>query len=203
MKPGRAVIFDLGKVLLDFDYALVVGRLAEAGTVSQAQVRQTLLESSLLLDYESGRMDSLAFYARLRAVLGIDLDYAGFREQFGDIFTPIPEMIGAHAAVRARGFPTYVFSNTNEIAVTHIRERYPFFAEFDGYVLSYEVGAMKPSETIYRSMEQQAGGAAGDLFYLDDRPENVEAAWARGWRGHVHTAVESSLNALRQAGLLA
>jgi HAD superfamily hydrolase (TIGR01509 family) len=202
MSSGRAVIFDLGKVLLDFDYSLVIQRLAKAGSASEGQVRQTLLETSLLLDYESGQLDSVTFHDRLRSALALELDYATFREQFGDIFTPIPGMIEAHSAVCARGFPTFVFSNTNEIAIAHIREYYPFFSKFDGYVLSYEVGAMKPSETIYASLEQRADCAAADLFYLDDRPENVEAACARGWRAHVHTGTESSLTALRDAGFV-
>jgi len=202
MSAGPAVIFDLGKVLLDFDYSVVIQRLAATGPASERQVRQTLLESSLLLDYESGRLDSATFHARLRSALALELDYRSFREQFGNIFTPIPGMIGAHAAVRARGFPTFIFSNTNEIAVAHIREQYPFFSDFDGYVFSHEVGAMKPSDTIYVCMEQRAGRSAADLFYLDDRPENVEAARARGWCGHVHTDSESSLTALRDAGFV-
>jgi HAD superfamily hydrolase (TIGR01509 family) len=203
MSAGAAVIFDLGKVLLDFDYSVVIRRLAEAGSVTEQQVRRTLLETALLYDYESGRLDSVAFHRRVQSALGLELDYASFREQFGDIFTPIPQMIEAHAIVRGRGFSTFIFSNTNEIAIAHIRKQYPFFGDFDGYVFSYQVGAMKPAEAIYASMEQEAGRVRADLFYLDDRPENVEAARARGWRGHVHTDAPSSLTALRDAGFVA
>jgi HAD superfamily hydrolase (TIGR01509 family) len=202
MTTGCAVVFDLGKVLLDFDYDLVIQRLAAGGSGNAPAVRRALLESSLLIDYESGRCDSATFYANLKSSLGLRLDYTTFRRQFADIFTPMPGMIDLHQSLRQRGTPLYVFSNTNEIAVTHIRERYRFFEQFDGYVLSYEVGAMKPAEAIYAALEQRTALAPDRLFYLDDRPENVEAGLARGWQAVLQTTAERSRAALHDAGFL-
>jgi HAD superfamily hydrolase (TIGR01509 family) len=86
----------------------------------------------------------------------------------------IKPMIALQAALRADGIPTYIFSNTNGIAIGHIRRRFPFFSRFDGYILSYEVGAMKPSEKIYAAVERATGHAGEAIVYLDDRAENVE-----------------------------
>lgn len=196
------VIFDLGKVLLDFDYDLVIRRLAAGGGSDSRTVRRLLIESSLLTDYEMGHFDSESFYDRLRAALGLRMDYHGFRKQFADIFSPMTGMIELHAALRKRGIPTFIFSNTNEIAVTHIRERYPFFSGFDDYVFSYEIGAMKPAPAIYAAMEQRVGVPPEQLLYFDDRIENVEAGRARGWRAVVQTTVEQSRAALCDAGFL-
>ena len=200
MNPPRAVVFDLGKVLLDFDYSKVVHRLAEAGRGGVVEARRALLESSLLHEYESGRIDSESFYQRLQSALDLTLDYPGFRAGFGDIFSPIPEMIAAHARLRAWGIPTFILSNTNEIAISHIQERYPFFHQFDGCVLSHEIGALKPGASIYQALESRAGRFGPDLFYLDDLGENVAAAAARGWQAVVHTSPQASLTSLRDAG---
>jgi glucose-1-phosphatase len=200
MNSHRAVVFDLGKVLLDFDYGIVVQRLAAAGPGDPARVRSLLLESSLLHRYESGQIDSAQFYRQMQSALDLSLDYKAFRDAFGDIFSPIPEMIAAQTNLRAHGVPTWVLSNTNEIAVTHIRERYPFFHEFDGWVLSHEVGALKPDAHIYQALEAQAERTGSEVFYLDDVPANVAAARTRGWHAIVHTSSLSSLAQLRDAG---
>jgi len=200
MNSPRAVVFDLGKVLLDFDYGKVVQRLAATGRGNLEQVRSLLLESSLLQRYELGELDSAQFYRELQSALDLNLDYGAFRAAFGDIFSPIPEMIAAQANLRAHGVPTLILSNTNEIAVTHIRERYPFFHQFDGWVLSHEVGAMKPDTPIYQVLEALAHRTGSELFYLDDVPANVAAARARGWQAIVHTSPQASLAQLRDAG---
>lgn len=197
-----AVVFDLGKVLLDFNYDLVIQRVANNTNGAANQVRQLLIETSLLGDYESGRITSEVFHQQLTTTLNQQIPYPRFREQFADIFSPIPEMIQAQQHLASHNIPTYIFSNTNEIAITHIRERYPFFNHFTGYILSYEVGTMKPQPAIYQALENLANTPPQSLLYLDDRPENVEAALARGWKGIVHTNPASSLAALRHAGLL-
>ena len=77
-----------------------------------------------------------------------------FGEFFADIFTAIPPMIELHAGLRRRGIPTYIFSNTNDLAIEHVRRNFPFFRDFDGYIYSYEVKAMKPDAKIYEAMEK-------------------------------------------------
>src|SRR5437868_15214881 len=90
-------------------------------------------------------------------------------------------MLEVHAQLRARGFPTFIFSNTNDLAITHIRKNFPFFANFDGYILSYEHGVMKPDARLYEVVERLSGGRGSEILYLDDRAENIEAGAARGW----------------------
>src|SRR5258708_2052505 len=96
--------------------------------------------------------------------------------------SPMDEMVELHAALRRKKIPTFIFSNTNEIAVGHIRRSFPFFSELDGYILSYQHGAMKPKAKLYEVVEEMTKRRGADILYLDDRPENVEAGAARGWR---------------------
>jgi HAD superfamily hydrolase (TIGR01509 family) len=91
-------------------------------------------------------------------------------------------MIDLHRRLREAGIPTYIFSNTNEIAVNHIRRTYSFFANFTGYVFSYEHRSMKPDPKIYEAVEELTGLKGESLLYIDDRLENIEHGTERGWR---------------------
>ena len=102
-------------------------------------------------------------------------------------------MVQLQAALRQRGLPSYIFSNTNELAVEHIRQSFPFFAKFDGYILSYEHGVMKPDAALYEVVERKCGRRGAEILYLDDRPENVDAGAARGWQVILQESPEKTL----------
>ena len=111
-------------------------------------------------------------------------------------------MVTLHSALRQKNIPTYIFSNTNELAVGHIRRNFPFFANFDGYILSYEHGAMKPDSKLYEVVERQTGRRGSQILYLDDRPENIETGAARGWQVILQESCEKTRSALQALGLL-
>jgi HAD superfamily hydrolase (TIGR01509 family) len=124
-----------------------------------------------------------------------------FYETFADIFSEIKPMVALHAALRAGGIPTYIFSNTNGIATRHIRRRFPFFSNFDGYFLSNEHGVMKPSEKSYAIIETMTKQTGPAIVYIDDRAENVEGGMKRGWRTILHETPEKTKAALRDMGV--
>jgi HAD superfamily hydrolase (TIGR01509 family) len=202
MKPPQIVVFDLGKVLLDFDYGIVAPRIAAQGKVSAPDAKRLLNQSPLLYRFETGLMTNQEFYDEVRSATGFQGGIEAFGEIFGDIFAPIAPMIELHAAVRKQGVPVYIFSNTNELAIRHIRRHHPFFADFDDYIFSYEHGAMKPDVKLYEVLERVTKRRGAEILYLDDRAENVEAGAARGWRVVLHETPEKSRAALAAAGLL-
>lgn len=202
MKP-QVVVFDLGKVLLDFDYSIAAHRIAERSRTGMDEARLFIDQSPLLHRYETGLVTTHEFFAEIRQLSGFTGtadEFAGF---FGDIFTPIAPMIQLHADLRRRGIPTYIFSNTNDLAISHIRRRFPFFAKFDGYIFSYEHRSMKPDARLYEVVEEEAETTGAAIVYLDDRMENVQAGAARGWQTVHHETPEKSRAALERLELLA
>lgn len=202
LKPPAIVVFDLGKVLVDFDYSIAGRRLAARSSMSATEVQKYLDHSPLLFRYETGLMTRQEFYEAVRVHTGFKGDLTEFGSFFADIFTEMPEMTALHGALRRRGIPTYILSNTNDLAIEHIRRVFPFFANFDGYVLSYEVGAMKPAPLIYEELERLSGKKMGQILYLDDRQENIDAGAARGWRTILQTDPVRSRAAIESLGLL-
>jgi len=198
----QVVVFDLGKVLLDFDYNIAAGKIAARGRISPDEVKRLIDQSPLLFSYETGRMTKEQFFSEVCAVTGFCGNLDEFSRYFGDIFVPIEPMVALHAELRRRGVPTFVFSNTNELAVGHVRRSFPFFNEFDGYILSYEHGAMKPEQKIYGVVERMTGTSGQRILYLDDRFENVEAGTKRGWQVIQHETPEKSRAVFRELNLL-
>jgi glucose-1-phosphatase len=201
MKPPEIVVFDLGKVLVDFDYGLSAAKIAHRSRFTPQEVRHLLDHSPLLYRFETGLLTNQQFYGEVCSACGYSGTMDDFCEVFADIFSEIKPMTALQAALRTRGVPTYIFSNTNGIAVAHIRKNFPFFANFDAYIYSYEHGAMKPDARIYEIVERISGRRGDQIVYLDDRAENFEAGLVRGWRAVLHKTPEETIPALRQLGL--
>jgi HAD superfamily hydrolase (TIGR01509 family) len=198
----KAVVFDLGKVLVDFDYSIAARRIASRGNMTIGEIAQYINQSPIFVQYESGQVTTEQFYAEIRRVTGFRGDLAEFSECFADIFVAVEPMVQLQAALRRQGLTAYAFSNTNELAAEHIKRSFPFYANFDGYILSYEHRAMKPDAKLYEVVERESGRRNADLLYLDDRPENIMAGAARGWQVILHETSEQSRAAVQKVGLL-
>jgi HAD superfamily hydrolase (TIGR01509 family) len=202
MPIPKAVVFDLGKVLVDFDYSIAGRRIAAQSSMDAAELQQLIDHSPLLYRFETGLMTRDEFFAAVQRETRYRGSQAQFESYFADIFFPMPSMIDLHAQLRAAGVPTFIFSNTNELAVGHIRRNFPFFAQFTDYVLSYEHGAMKPDARLYEVVERKTGRHGPDILYLDDRVENVEAGSKRDWQVILQEKPEKSWATIRNLGLL-
>jgi glucose-1-phosphatase len=182
MKRPEAVVFDLGKVLLDFDYGKFANNVVHKCGVPAEELLAAVNQSDLLIRYESGLLSSQQFFEEVKRASKYTGCFEEFEPVFGDIFSEIPEMIALHARLRDRGVPTYIFSNTSEMVIKHIRKAYPFFNTFTDYILSYEHRSVKPQPSIYEVVESRAGRKGDQLLYIDDRLENIEHGRERGWQ---------------------
>jgi epoxide hydrolase-like predicted phosphatase len=202
MNSSKVIVFDLGKVLVDFDYSIAARKVAARSTKSLLNLVYLLSSSSLIVQYECGQVTRREFFEQIRDAVGFQGTLEEFGGYFADIFAEIPQMITLQAELRRRGFKTYIFSNTNDLAIEHVERNFPFFKNFDGYIYSCEVGTMKPDAKIYEAMEKLCGRTGANIIYLDDRSENVEAGLARGWRAILHEKPEKSRAALKNIGLV-
>jgi FMN phosphatase YigB (HAD superfamily) len=192
MNSSKVIVFDLGKVLVDFDYLIAARKVAARSTKSLINLISLLSASPLIVQYECGLVTRQEFFEQIRDAVGFQGGLAEFGGYFADIFTEIPPMITLLAELRRRGFKSYIFSNTNDLAIEHVERNFPFFKNFDGYIYSYEIGAMKPDPKIYAAMEKLCGRSGADIIYLDDRPENVEGGLTRGWKAILHETPEKT-----------
>jgi FMN phosphatase YigB (HAD superfamily) len=202
MASPKAIVFDLGKVLVDFDYGIAARRIAARGKIVPDQIRAFIDQSPLLFQLESGLLSVDRFFEEVCRATGFSGPFDEFAEFFADIFVPIEPMVQLHSDLRQKAFPTYIFSNTNDLAIRHIRKSFPFFSQFEGYILSYQHGAMKPDAKLYEVVERESGRHGDEILYIDDRPENVSAGEVRGWQVILHEVPEKTRLAVEKLGLL-
>ena len=193
MTAPRLVAFDLGKVLVDFDYGIAAQKISARGTRPVEEVRVLIEGSTLLYRFEIGVLTEQEFFDEVRKGTGFQGTFEEFAPYFSEIFFAMEPMIDLQAKLRERGIPNCILSNTNPLAVEYIRRAFPFFGGFDAYFFSYEQGSMKPDSKIYEAVERHFKAKGTEILYLDDRLENIEAALARGWDAIQHLTVEESL----------
>jgi len=172
-KRHKALLFDLGRVLVYFDFSRAYRSLTGLCPFSEAEIARRLHGEGLTWDLETGRMEPRDFHALVAKKLKLEIGYERFCEIWTSIFTDalLPESLLEDLAKRYR---LILLSNTNAIHFEMIQRKYPHIRHFHELTLSYKVGALKPQEEIYRAAIEYAGCAPEECFYTDDIPEFVE-----------------------------
>jgi len=176
----KAVIFDLGRVLVDFDFKRGYRQLEGLCPYPAPEIPKRLAGTGLVQALETGEIQPRKFVSEIAAVLSLDIDYDRFCEIWSCIFTDtlVPE---AMLEGLRRRYRLVLMSNTNAIHFEMLREHYPrIWPHFDALVLSYEVGAMKPRPEIYQTAVDRAMCSPEECFYTDDIAEYVEAGRRMG-----------------------
>ena len=171
----RAVIFDLGRVLVDFDFRRGFQALEPLCPYSAEEIPERLRTTRLVEEFETGLVEPHEFVAQLAKLLDFDIAYDRFCAIWSSIFaeTLVPDSLLESLAARYR---LLILSNTNAIHFPMVRETYPLMRHFHDFILSYEVKAMKPRREIFERAIERAGCRAEECFYTDDIAEYAAAA---------------------------
>ncbi len=206
--PIKFVFFDMGKVLLEFDHQLLIDQVAELSNKT-ADVTDALLfkpPHDLENRFERGELNSAEFHRLFCELALCDVSHDELMLAIADIFwlnTPIVHVL---AQLRGINFPMAILSNT---CVAHWEFATTNFAAigklFDHRVLSYEEKSMKPDGKIYQSATRMAnelvGCQANEIFFTDDKPENVEAARLAGMQAEVFESASVLASQLKAGGI--
>jgi putative hydrolase of the HAD superfamily len=180
-------LFDIGRVLLDFDFESSLVRLLPPGTAEPAVRLGRLLECRD--DFESGAIEPDDYIAWALGVLGSAATADEFRHAWRRIFTPNEPLWECVRRLVAGGHRLILFSNTNAIHCPWVFEAYPEFALFTGAVLSFETGFVKPRPAIYQYAVDTYRLVADETFYIDDLPANIATGREFGfhcWQYDLH-----------------
>ena len=175
----RALIFDLGRVLVHFDFQHVYRELEQLCPHAATEIPKLLARTRLGERFESGLIDAAEFHAEITKNLDLTVDFDRFCHLFCRIFTDpiLPESLLEDLSRRYR---LVLLSNTNSIHFDMIRKTYPVIRHFHALVLSYEVKALKPHPDIYRAALAAARCRPEECFYTDDIPAFIEGAKQMG-----------------------
>ncbi len=192
----KTIFFDLGNVLVFFSHPKMHRQLAECTGLSADVVRKVFVDEKILEYYESGQIDTAHVYQVFKTKSPKSFDLQDFLNAASDIFTPNTALYPLVEQLKEKGLRLIILSNVSLCHFDHVQAHYPILKLFDDRVLSYKVGAMKPSERIYRYALSQAHCDPKHCFYTDDLFEFIQGARKIGLDGEVYTGVPALKAAL-------
>lgn len=193
------VIFDLGKVIFDFDLLKFTSAFSKKTSKKGEDIKKLIFEYwDLAASLETGKINTLEFYEQLAASTHYSGSYNEFSVIWNDIFKPIPGTIEilAHTAKKNK---IAILSNTNELHFQYLKTMYPqVFLLFSDFHLSYQMGLRKPDNKIYEEVIKYYGTAPDQLFFTDDLQINVDAAKDAGIKAYQFTSPANLLQDLKR-----
>jgi glucose-1-phosphatase len=202
LAPGDAdaLLFDLGRVVLNIDFSKAIACWAGHAGCTSDDILARFVRTEAYWHHETGKISDAAYFASLRASLGIPLSDAQFLEGWNAIFAGEMPGIAPLLARAAEHLPLYVFSNTNNAHAEYFSVIHAdVLGHFREMFLSSSIGLRKPDAAAYDHVVKAIGRPPGRIVFFDDLAENVESARACGLKAvHVTSSgdVEDALTAL-------
>ncbi len=197
----EALLFDLGKVLIDFNFETGVQALHASCSISRDRFEEVLWDETWIRSYERGEISTVQFHEYLCKTANLSMPLLHFRETWSSVFLPGLMVSEELLASLKRNYPLILVSNTNEAHFEFVRSKYRVADYFDHHVLSYKVGSLKPDRRIFEHAIAAANRPVETLFFIDDREENIVAARQFGIKTHQFKSEAGLVIALQDAGI--
>jgi len=197
-----AIVFDLGQVLLRFDYKYFVEKVNR----HKAGIGERFLEHyknnyEIHRDFEKGLISEKYFISRMLEFLDHTIDEETFSKYWSDIFSFNDDVITLLPVLKKK-YKLYLISNTNSIHKKYGYQNYEFLKLFDKLILSHEVKFIKPEKEIYLEVQKVSGFPSEEHIFVDDILEYVDAAKSLGWDGIQFVGYEDLVMNLKQRNIL-
>ncbi len=198
MSKIDAVVFDLGRVLIDYDYAPFFQVMREHGADIVGEF--DFIARMDVTPYEEGFNTNEEFLDGLRRLIKEPISDEKLIAAWTSIFTPMDEMLALARELKEQT-KVYLISNIGPLHWDYLRQTYQLADYCHGMLPSFEAGAVKPFADIYSEAKDRFGLEPQRTVFVDDKPENVSGARACGWKAFVYESPEHTRNVL--LGLLA
>jgi putative hydrolase of the HAD superfamily len=198
----KTIIFDLGNVIVSFDHRKIVEKLQCVCEKESEEIFTEAISSTFVQHYNLGKVTSAEFFDSVNRALKLEMNFADFSQAWNCTFnaeTIIPEQF---VKKLSKSYRLLVLSDTNELHFDFIRENFSILDHFDDFVLSYRVGAVKPSAEIFRAVIEKAECLPGECIFIDDVEINVEGARRYGMNALQFISVEQLEAELRAWNLV-
>jgi glucose-1-phosphatase len=181
IRKYSAIVFDLGKVLIPFDYSPAINELNQVeGGLGDRFIEFYKSNYHFHRDFERGNISENEFVSKMLEVVEHKIDAETFKKYYADIFS-VEENVVSLLPILKNDYRLFLLSNTDSIHQKYGWQKYEFLKYFDKLILSHEVHSVKPEEKIYRAVEEASGFSSEEHFYIDDIQEYVDAAIKLGW----------------------
>ena len=181
----RAIIFDIGRVLVRLDIRRAQLGLAKGLSLTPEELWSAIEKDPHWNDWQEGRMTARDWHLNLTKRLRISLNFEQFSQVWNSALDPTPIHPDSLFEQLSRSHRLGLLSNTDPIHVAYLESTYSFFRYFPKPVRTYScsVGASKPNPLIFREALRSCKVGAEQAVYIDDIPAYVDAARSLGCAG--------------------
>ena len=197
----QAIIFDIGRVIIQVDVSRSMEAFGERDGLSSAQVWKSLQTNPRWDDWQEGRMTPQDWHHHLSEKFQLSFNFQEFCESWNRVLDPVtilPDALFERLATRCR---LGLLSNTDPIHVAHIEATFGFVRHFPVRVYSCRVGSSKPAPLIYHRALRELDALPEETLFIDDAQENVSAAVRLGMTGFHFTSPGELLSEFSRLGL--
>src|SRR5271155_2633274 len=199
----RAIIFDIGRVLVRIDVARALSGLAKTVSLTPEQLWSALEKHPSWRDWQGRRLQPRDFYLSVNQRFGANLTFEQFTETWNRVIAPQPILDDAFLGALAKKYRLCLLSNTDPIHAPYLEAHYHFVRHFPKRIYSFAVGVSKPNPLIFRAALEACKVAAKDAIFIDDVPAYAEAAGRLGITGIVFQSPEQLSVDLQALGVSA
>lgn len=201
MTAPEAVIFDIGNVLIEWQperyYDRVLGEERRRRFFDEVDLHGMNERVDRGEPFRDVIYDTAEQHPAWRA------EIRDWHDSWIELASPvIPHSVTLLRRLRAKGVPVYALTNFGVESYAYAQTQFDFLNEFDKEFVSGRMKVTKPDPRIYELLEAGTEVPADRLLFADDRPANIEAAAARGWRTHLFETPEGWAARLVAEGLL-
>lgn len=184
MVQPQAVIFDIGNVLIGWSAERFYD--ARIGAARRKLFMAEVPVHAANLAVDAGAPFQATIYGLAEAHPAWADEIRWWHDDWLEMVTPVIEgSVVLLRALKARGVPVFALTNFGRETFALAQATFDFLNAFDRAYVSGHLGVIKPDPAIYAHVEEECGLPPGGLLFVDDKAENIAAAQARGWQGHV------------------
>jgi putative hydrolase of the HAD superfamily len=198
----RALLFDLGGVVINFEFEGAFRSWAARAGCDPTLIAQRFSMDAFYEQHERGEISSSSYFAALRQSLEIDLSDQEFAEGWNDVFLGPVSGMSDVLSIAQRHLPLFALTNSNPShksvwEALYENELRPFRTIF----VSSDLGMRKPDPETFRLVATLMGFEPGEILFFDDAPINVAGACTAGMQGEVVGSISDVRRALSRIGL--
>jgi len=197
----RAIIFDIGRVLIRVDVHRAMAGFASGLKLAPQEVWSAIENDSRWADWQEGRMSPQDWHLHLSKRLGGSLTFEQFKQVWNSALAPEPIQPEPFLEKLSKNYRLALLSNTDSIHMSDAEARFPFFRFFPIRIYSFRVGANKPNPLIYAEALRACKVRAEEAIFIDDVPAYAEAAQRLGMTGLVFRSHQELQTKLRELGV--
>ena len=198
----KAIIFDLGRVLIDVDFKRGLFRYAHKNSGSdEDKLIDKLFSDPLFIHFGTGKIEPPEFYQQILKRLNEQINFDQFEQAWCDIFSPMKGMEQLIADLKNK-YPLGLLSDTDTLHWNFVKNNYPILNYFANPVLSFEIGTLKPNSHCYEMAAQSVQVDPENCLFIDDRAKNVKGARQNGMKAIQFSGIENLIQEFKQLNFI-